>query len=152
MKKGHHKGQKEKCLLHQLGNVHATHEGHKEILVTEVLQMLETMTHCVKNMTHVMNGVSASGIEAGKIATAINEIARQANLLSLVAAVETGRAGGKRAGLTAMAGKAKSLSIKSAEAVLDTCRYIEYEVTKLETINAISRSTIASLREKQAVA
>jgi methyl-accepting chemotaxis protein len=152
MKKGHHEGQREKCLLQQLGNVHAAHEGHTEILVTEVLQMLETMTRCVKNLNHVVNGVSASGMEAGKIATAIDEIARQANLLALVASVETGRAGWKGAGLSAMAGKAKALSIKSADVVLDTCRHIEYEVTKLETINAISRLTIASLREKRAVA
>ena len=152
MKKGHYKGRKEKCLLEQLGNVHATREGPTEVLITEVRQMLETVNHCVKNLNHVMNGVSASGIEAGKIATSIDEIARQANLLSFVAAVEAGRSGEKGAGLSAMARKARSLAIKSADAVRDTRRHIEYAVTTLESISDISRLTMASLREKQVVA
>ena len=152
MKKGHDKGRKEKCLSEPSGNVHATREGHTEVFITEVRQMLETVNHRVKNLNHIMNGVSASGIEAGKITTSIDENARQANLLSLVAAVEAGRAGEKGVGLSAMARKARALAIKSADAVSDTRAQIEYAVTTLESICDISRLTMASLREKQVVA
>jgi len=152
MKKGHYKGRKEKCLLEPSGNVHVTREGHTEVFITEVRQMLETGSLCVKNLNHVINEVSASVVEAGKLATSIDENARQVNLLALVAAVEAGRAGEKGVGLSAMARKARALAIKSADAVSDTRAHIEYAVTTLESICDISRLTMASHREKQVVA
>jgi methyl-accepting chemotaxis protein len=114
--------------------------------------MLETGSLCVKNLNHVINEVSASVVEAGKLATSIDENARQVNLLALVAAVEAGRAGEKGVGLSAMARKARALAIKSADAVSDTRAHIEYAVTTLESICDISRLTMASHREKQVVA
>jgi len=152
MKKGHYKGRKEKCLLEPSGNVHVTREGHTEVFITEVRQMLETGSLCVKNLNHVINEVSASVVEAGKLATSIDENARQVNLLALVAAVEAGRAGEKGVGLSAMARKARALAIKSADAVSHTRTQIEYAVTTLESICDISLLKMASRREKQVVA
>ena len=99
MKKGQCKGKKEKCLLEQSGNVHLPYKEYAKIFIT------------------------------GKIAASIDDIARQANLIALMAAVEAGRAGKKQTGLSAMAAKARALAIKSSDAVSDTRTHIEHAVT-----------------------
>lgn len=122
MKKGQCKGKKEKCLLEQSGNVHLPYKEYAKIFIT------------------------------GKIAASIDEIARRANLIALMAAVEAGRAGKEQTGLSAMAGNTRTLAIKSADAVSDTRTHIEHAVTIVESIHDISQMKMASLRENQEVA
>lgn len=90
--------------------------------------------------------------ETEKIAASIAEIARRANIIALMAAVEAGRAGKEKTGLSAMARKARSLAIKSADAVRDARKHIEYTVTTLESIHDVSQLIVASLRENKKVA
>ncbi len=86
------------------------------------------------------------------IAKSIDEIARRANLIALMAAVEAKRAGNEGTAFAAMAKEARDLAIMSAETVSNTRRHIEYAVTALENIHDISQLKMASLHEKQGVA
>jgi len=152
MKKEQHRGRKEKNKSEQSGNLQVPHEEYAKIFITEERQILEKANTCMKCLNRFVNGVLFSGKETGKIAASSDEIARRANLIALMAAVEAGRAGKKQTGLSAMAGKTRALAIKSADAVSDTRTHIEHAVTTLESIYDISQLKMASLREKQGVA
>ncbi len=122
MEKEQHKRRKEGNKSEQSGNLPARHEEDTKIFIT------------------------------GKLAASIDDIARRANLISLMAAVEAGRAGKEQTGLSAMAGKTRYLAIKSAEAVSETRTHVEHAVTIVERIHDISQMKMASHRENRGVA
>ena len=86
------------------------------------------------------------------IAKSIDEIARRANIIALMAAVEAKRAGKEGTAFAAMAKEARDLAIMSADTVGDTSRYIENTVRIVESISVVTKLSMKHYREKQEVA
>ena len=152
MNKSRHRGIKERNNSEQSGDIHALYEEYARIFITEKQTTFEKGNPRRKGLNQFIHGLLHSGRETGKIAKSIDEIARRANLIALMAAVEAQRAGKEGTACAAMAKEARDLAIMSAETVSNTRRHIEYAVTALENIHDISQLKMASLHEKQGVA
>ncbi len=98
----------------------------------------------MNNTVRVMEGISDSSHEIGKIISEIESIAEQTNLLSLNASIEAARAGEAGKGFAVVADQIRQLAEQSAKSVVDTRELIETSVKGAEegnrTVERVSES------------
>ncbi len=100
-------------------------------LALEAEKSREEMNNTVK----VMESISNSSHEIGKIIAEIESIAEQTNLLSLNASIEAARAGEAGKGFAVVADQIRQLAEQSAKSVVDTRDLIEASMKGVEEGN-----------------
>ncbi len=98
----------------------------------------------MNNTVRVMESISDSSHEIGKIIAEIESIAEQTNLLSLNASIEAARAGEAGKGFAVVADQIRQLAEQSAKSVVDTRELIEDSMKGVEegnrTVERVSES------------
>lgn len=118
---------------------------HAHSLALEAEKSREEMNNTVK----VMESISDSSHEIGKIIAEIESIAEQTNLLSLNASIEAARAGEAGKGFAVVADQIRQLAEQSAKSVVDTRELIETSMNGVEegsrTVERVSESIVIVL-------
>jgi len=145
MKEGQYLRIEEENKSEKSGDVHVRREKCAKIFITEERRLLEKVNTCRKGLNQFVHGVLNSSRETEKIAASIDDIARQANVIALMAAVEAERAEQEGRELSIMAKGARDMAMRSAETVKDTRRHIEYMVSILKSFNHVTQLSMEVL-------
>ena len=101
----------------------------------------------MQEMLSVMEDISNTSGEIGKIIKTIEDIAFQTNMLSLNAAVEAARAGAAGKGFAVVADEVRNLAAKSADASKNTSALIEGALQAVERGTKIANETASALND-----
>ncbi len=110
----------------------ADNAGHANALMSEVMQVVDTSTASMRELTESMDEITKASEDTSRIIKTIDEIAFQTNLLALNAAVEAARAGEAGAGFAVVADEVRNLAMRAAEAAKNTAGLIEGTVKKIK--------------------
>lgn len=103
----------------------------------------ETATK-TKNAVAMMESLSRSAQDIGKVIETINEISEQTNLLALNATIEAARAGEAGKGFAVVAGEIKNLAFQTSEATLEIRDKVQnIQQSTQDTVAEMSRITTA---------
>ena len=129
--------------------IQQTAQGAKrasEISVDVRTRILESNDK-VQHMNEAIQKISAKSTEIHSIIKTIEDIAFQANILALNAAVVAARAGTAGKGFAVVADEVRNLASKSSEAAKNTTTLIDQTVEAVEEGSSMAQDTAASMME-----
>ncbi len=108
---------------------------------------LQQSNESIIKLSKIMNDISVSSQEIGKIISTIEDIAFQTNILALNAAVEAARAGEAGKGFAVVADEVRNLASKSDQAAKATKQLIEKSVSAVNSGSEMMDSVITSVED-----
>ena len=99
----------------------------------------------MKTLMELLEKMTRASEETKVIVKTIDDIAFQVNLLALNANIEAARAGKFGKGFSVVAEEVRNLAVRSAEAVKETSRKVEANLTTIREVNTTAQKTQAQL-------
>ena len=125
-------------------------EDTKESVGSAGSQLQESSRY-IESLNEAMNRITASTNEISRIIDAIDDIARQTNILSLNASVEAARAGEAGKGFAVVAGEVRELAEKSAQAAKATMELIHNSTEAVESGSRVVEKVTGSVANVTAI-
>ncbi len=116
--------------LASMAKNNSDHAQQASSLSTDTREAAESGATAMGGLVEVMNGISTSSNEVGKVVRGIEEIAFQTNLLALNAAVEAARAGEAGKGFAVVAEEVRNLAQRASEQARTTSTLISQSTEK----------------------
>ena len=120
--------------------------GAYQMVRTDVEQADQSREE-LQALTNAMERISSTSQEILYFFVSIVEIARQTNLLYLIASIEAARAGEAGKGFAVVADQIGKLAGDSAQAAVNTRDLIEKSLQEIENGNQITEKTVAALNK-----